>query len=426
MEPDIPPSEAPISPPWNTTVKVVAGVLAIVLIGLAAYAFRAIFVPLIVGGIIAYVLSPLVRQASRRLPLSRGLATLLVFLALIAILIPIGLLLVQEIAREVVALEGRLLNAIAWLNAASGDTISIFGFEFVIGNLREAITTQLIATIRAIAPNTVGIALNAVRSVVIAIFTLFIGFYLTRDANTAVEAIKRLAPPAYQRDANILLGEINAVWAAYLRGQFILSGTVAAILTVLSAALGLPQPLLLGLWGGLLEFLPSIGNMLWGTTAVILAIVEGSSTLAVPQGVFVVIVALAAVAFSQLDMNVLIPNILGGQVQLHPVVVLIGVIIGLTIGGVLGVALAAPMIASLRVIGRYVYAKLFDLPPFPGLGPPAGMARAHAAAVESEATREAGISPASKPGEVNGPTEGEQARQSEAGASASSKSAGSR
>jgi len=64
-------------------------------------------------------------------------------------------------------------------------------------------------------------------------------------------------------------------------------------------------------------------------------------------------------------MNLLIPNILGSQVQLNPALVLIGVIVGLTVGGVLGVALAAPTIASLRILIRYLHAKLFDLEPFP-------------------------------------------------------------
>ena len=71
------------------------------------------------------------------------------------------------------------------------------------------------------------------------------------------------------------------------------------------------------------------------------------------------------VAFSQLDINVLIPNIIGGSIRLHPVVVLLGVIVGIEIGGVLGVALAAPTIASFRVIGQYIYAMLLDMEPFP-------------------------------------------------------------
>jgi hypothetical protein len=65
-------------------------------------------------------------------------------------------------------------------------------------------------------------------------------------------------------------------------------------------------------------------------------------------------------------------------------VVIIGVIIGIQVGGVLGVALAAPTIASLRVLGRYIYAKLFGLYPFPMVGPPSAPWRERLAFVDEE------------------------------------------
>jgi predicted PurR-regulated permease PerM len=126
----------------------------------------------------------------------------------------------------------------------------------------------------------------------------------------------------------------------------------------------------LGVWGGLLEFLPSIGHAIWGLTVVIIALLEGSSYLPLPNLVFALVVFGAYIAFTQLDLNFLIPHIIGRRVHLHPVVVILGVIIGASVGGVLGVALAAPTIASLRIIMRYLFARLFDLDPFPPLSVP--------------------------------------------------------
>jgi hypothetical protein len=64
-------------------------------------------------------------------------------------------------------------------------------------------------------------------------------------------------------------------------------------------------------------------------------------------------------------LNYLIPRIIGRQVHLPPVVVILGIVAGAAMAGVLGIALAAPTISSSRVIGRYIYANLFDLDPFP-------------------------------------------------------------
>jgi predicted PurR-regulated permease PerM len=207
--------------------------------------------------------------------------------------------------------------------------------------------------------------MGAARTGLVTVITAVVGFYLTRDAPKIVAWLIGLAPPDYRADFRALLTEIYKVWSSFFRGQLILCLIVGVILGTVSAVLGLPQPILLGIWGGLLEFLPSIGNMIWGVTAILLAIFSGSTTLALPPVAFVLLVLGVYVVFTQLDINVLIPNIIGGSIRLHPIVVLLGVIVGIEIGGVLGVALAAPTIASFRVIARYIYAMLFDLEPFP-------------------------------------------------------------
>lgn len=368
-----PPAASQDSPPWSSRVKIAVGVMTLVVVALALYLFRAVFVPLIIGALIAYVLTPVVNALVRGSSLRKGPATALVFLAVVSIVLPLGITAGRELVAQGVTISGELIQYIRQLDAMSANTIAFFGFEFAVGDLTNEITSALIDFVKTSATSTVGLAINAARTLVFFIFTMVIAFYLTRDGDRVVASLQRLAPPAYRTDAARLAGEINGVWSAFLRGQVILSLTVTVILTLLSALLGLPQPLILGIWGGLLEFLPSIGNMIWGGTVVLIALLEGSTYLPFPPLVFAVIVFVVYVAFAQLDINYLIPTIIGGQVRLHPMVVLLGVIVGLTVGGVLGVALAAPTIASLRVLGRYVYAKLFELDPFPPPEPvPAG------------------------------------------------------
>ncbi len=61
--------------------------------------------------------------------------------------------------------------------------------------------------------------------------------------------------------------------------------------------------------------------------------------------------------------------IFGGHVRLHPLLVILGIVVGAVLAGMLGIALAAPVIATLRILARYVYAGLFDLDPFDRLAP---------------------------------------------------------
>jgi hypothetical protein len=55
--------------------------------------------------------------------------------------------------------------------------------------------------------------------------------------------------------------------------------------------------------------------------------------------------------------------------DLHPLIVLVGVLMGASLAGILGAILAAPILASLKLLGTYTWRKLFDLPPFPAVEP---------------------------------------------------------
>jgi predicted PurR-regulated permease PerM len=67
----------------------------------------------------------------------------------------------------------------------------------------------------------------------------------------------------------------------------------------------------------------------------------------------------------QLENSFLVPRIMGQSLNLHPLVVLISALIGARLAGVLGILLAAPAIATLRVLAEYTYYRLLDMPPFP-------------------------------------------------------------
>jgi hypothetical protein len=56
---------------------------------------------------------------------------------------------------------------------------------------------------------------------------------------------------------------------------------------------------------------------------------------------------------------------MGQSLNLHPLVVLVAAIIGAQVAGVLGILLAAPVVATLRILAEYTYYRLLDMPPFP-------------------------------------------------------------
>ena len=82
---------------------------------------------------------------------------------------------------------------------------------------------------------------------------------------------------------------------------------------------------------------------------------------------FALIVLGVYALIQQVENNYLVPRIIGHRLNMHPMVVFIAALAGASVAGVLGILVAAPFLASMRLIFVYIYRKLNDLPPFPDM-----------------------------------------------------------
>jgi predicted PurR-regulated permease PerM len=197
------------------------------------------------------------------------------------------------------------------------------------------------------------------------VFVLVISFYLIKDSAKLRAWLRDLPPAAYREDFRRLWHEINAIWGGFFRGQLLLALAVGIGVGLVGSAIGLPFALAMGVLAGLMEFLPPVGHTIWMVVAGLLAIFEGSTWLPIPNWAMLLLVFGLHSLFAQFDFNYLIPRIIGRSIRLHPLVIILGIIAGASVAGVLGVFLAAPTIATSRVLGRYVFANLFVEDPFP-------------------------------------------------------------
>jgi predicted PurR-regulated permease PerM len=134
--------------------------------------------------------------------------------------------------------------------------------------------------------------------------------------------------------------------------------------------LGVQNSLALGLLSGLLEFIPTVGPVIGAVVAVLVALFQPSNYLGLAPWQYALAVLALMIVIQQLENNLLVPRIVGGALDLRPLIVIVGVFMGASLFGILGAILAAPVIASMKLLGTYAWRKLFDLPPFPGDEPP--------------------------------------------------------
>lgn len=324
-------------------------------------AFSIVIPPLIIAIIIAFILSPIANGIQRRLRIPRILAILLSYIIGILVVAAFPSIIIPWIASEFSNLNLDLQRILITIEDTLGRQYQIAGIKLDTTLLLDQLVAGLQGLIEPIVGQTLNLVVSVISSIVWLIFIIVVSFYLIKDAPQLSQWVQKHIPPLYLQDYEWLRNEINQIWSAFFRGQLMLALVVALIFTSLGYVLGLPFALAMGILAGLLEFLPSIGHGIWMTMAALLAYFIGSTWLPIPNWVFMLIIIGFHLFFQQFDLNYLIPRIIGSRLHLPPLVVILGIVSGAILAGVLGIPLAAPSIASARVIGGYIYANLFDL-----------------------------------------------------------------
>ena len=363
QKPELPLPQS-VSRRWSAQTKLVVVIATMIAVVWALFRFSSLLSPLIIAIILAYLLTPLVNWLHRRARFPRVVALLVVYIILLGLISVVPLLVVPPLVKEFgnfrLDLESIIVNVMGFLSRP----ISVLGFVLEPPNIYD----QLVATLRNLlspmAVSAVSILVGIASSLVWLIFILVVSFYLIKDADHITHYLRGMIPPDLRPDADRLIAEIGDIWNSFFRGQLVLSATVGVLTGVVVTALGLSNGAILGLLAGILEVIPNFGPVLAAIPAILLALFQGSKFIPIGNGWFALVIAGAYILIQQIENNYLVPRIIGRSVKLHPVVVLVGAVAGAYLGGILGVFLAAPVIASARVLGRYLYRKVLDMEPF--------------------------------------------------------------
>ncbi|GAB5490882.1 MAG: AI-2E family transporter [Phototrophicaceae bacterium] len=391
------------SPQWNLHTKRTVAMLSFLFFVLMLWFLKTILPIVIVSVLIAFVLNPLVSLLTQRVFIAqdnsgarRGLATLITFLLALFTIIILFLVIIPDLTEEIASFGGQLPAFIQQFEAEietfldqpisfGDDTFMLEGEPFIPLDRIEEITgsrdisallqldqidlTAATETFIGSARNLSGPAFSfvggAFSTLISTIFLVMMTFYLLKDGGMFIQNFIKVIPSDYQADAQRLFEELGHVWNAYLRGQLILSLVMGFAVYFAATLLGLPNAPILGLLAGVLEFIPNLGPLIALIPAALLALISQSTTIPALSGVtFMFVVIFVWTMLQNIEAVVLVPRIMGDSLDLHPFMVILAVLGGAAVGGALGIILAAPFVASGRVIAHYIYGKLTDTEPF--------------------------------------------------------------
>ena len=335
-EPLPPPASAPASRlSAYATLAAVAGAIAV------AVAAPDIAGLVLIGAVLAYLLSPLVDALERHgLERTRGAALLLaaligttalvVYLALPVVLDQLGSLQARWDNGELLAL---VRDAEAALAARLGMEASDLG---LVESLRGALQSD--------AGPLIGYVPDALETIGNAVVVPFVLFALLKDGPTLRRRLLAFVPNRYFEFAMTVAYKTDASLGGYLRGQALIALLVGATTALGLGLLGVDYYLVLGLVTGLANFIPYVGFAVSAALAIGVSIV---TTGGMDQVAAVVILY---VALQTVENVVFQPWITGKNVSMHPVLVLLAILVGGRIGGVAGMALGVPAAAVLKVL----------------------------------------------------------------------------
>lgn len=330
-------------PPWGF----IAGAAGItVILWIAGQTLGRVIFLFLVCVVIALLLNPLVR-ALRRVHVPRGIAVATVFLSFIGAVAAAIILLIPPIQSQVAAIRD---NLPLYTDQAQRQAQNLQAF-FDRNGIRVDVQAKADATLQAIrswasdlSANAVSYSLNALAVLVAVIIIIVVCAYMLLDAPRIARFAQRVGGPS----AAQFLRRTERSLGQYLKAQLLVSliigvsaGLVLWIFGVTGIfAQGATYAALFAAWVFVTEFIPYIGPILGAVPPLLLALFTSPLTA--------LWVLIAFVAIHQLEGHVVVPQVMGGAVGVHPLVVIFGLLIGEQIYGLPGLLLAIPVVVIVK------------------------------------------------------------------------------
>ena len=347
--------QAPLRPVLNSTRAQRIGLLLglVVAAWLALQLFASVLAPFVAAAVIAYALDPPTTRLTR-LGLRRGAAALLMVLLLLAAVLLFALLLYPLLLAQIGLLVYRIPQYATllqgWARHVLTDLQDNFGSDLVNDKLRDLVSGQagsMVSILLSTATSLIGSSLAIFNVLSLAVVTPVVGFYLLRAWPVVLRMVDSWLPFRYRDVLRAQAREVDRILSAWVRGQALCCLFLALYYAFGLTFAGLDLGLIVGLTAGLISFIPYVGSIIGGVTAIGLALAQ------FPQWQGVAIVAGVLVIGQMLEGYVIYPRFLGDRVELPAVWVIFALFAGGAAFGFLGVMLAVPVAATIGVLCRF-------------------------------------------------------------------------
>ncbi|MBT3320756.1 MAG: AI-2E family transporter [Anaerolineae bacterium] len=369
-------SNSTTSPRWGVMTKSIITVIIIIITAALLLRFKQLIIPLAISFILAYLFQPIASLLDRAPRLSWRMSvgiTYLFFILLFISLFTLGGLGIGSQTQSLISLLQDNLNEIPsliteaakWLSEKSPVPIDLSTLNL------ESISEELLSYIQPVLGSTGqvlgSVATGAASFFGMTAFVVLVSYFILGESGGLRENLLKFEVPGYVEDFKRLSQELGRIWNAFLRGQMIVFTLAFIFYLIVLSVLGVRYAIGLALLAGISKFLPYIGPaMVW----VALALVSYFQTFKLfdmdPFAYSATVIILALI-FDQILDGFITPRIMADALSVHPAAVLVAALVFADLMGILGIIIAAPMLATFILIGRYIMRKMLDENPWKNL-----------------------------------------------------------
>ncbi|MEK4946758.1 AI-2E family transporter [Carnobacterium sp. FSL W8-0810] len=317
--------------------------------------FSTLIAPVILAFVFYYLLNPIVDWMERH-KIKRIWSVIILFVAIIGILIGAVALAFPPIQEQVTSLVNNFPTYV--------DTIGTTVISWVDGTPLENSASDLVEWLNSWVSNIPSIAVDyfdtavngltnifsTVSNVVVVIVTFpIIAFFLLKDDEKFFSYVMKIIPPKFRKDTKNIFATINEQVGSYIKGQLMISLSLGIMMFIGFSIIGLDYAGVLAIVATFTSIIPYVGAALAMIPAIIIALTT--------SWVMVLKLIIVWVVVQFVDGNLVEPNIMGKNLNVHPLTIIIVLLVLGDLLGFVGLVLGVPIYAISRVIATFVFRK---------------------------------------------------------------------
>lgn len=316
--------------------------------------FSIVGLPIILAGVLYYLLNPLVDWLEKRFHVQRTWTIIGLFIVVVALLALGIIAIIPTIRDQTLSIindwptywKNASTEVNRWINdpQLSGIRDQLESWNT---DLSKLVSGRFSKYLTGTVTSLTGV-FSTVTTVIIGLITMpFILFYLLRDGHQLPKYMAKFVPTKARSGFLEVLTEINSQVSNYIRGQLTVAFFVAVMFAVGYSIIGLKFALTLGIAAGILNLIPYLGSFLAMVPSVVIALVTSPWMLIQVLIVFVI--------EQTIEGRFISPLVLGSSLDIHPITILVVLLAAGKIFGLMGVIFGIPGYAILKVLWTHLF-----------------------------------------------------------------------